>query len=126
MVVLTWGDITSFPGFVTSVSVKYSLFSSAGTPIRATCTVTLEEMPGGAGAQNPTSGSLAVRRVHRIVDTESLATVAYAEYGDATMWRPLARFNRIDDPLRVPVGTMVMIPSLAELEAGPETARLGA
>jgi nucleoid-associated protein YgaU len=122
MVVFKWGDITSFPGFITSVSVKYSLFSSSGTPIRATCTITLEEMPGGAGAQNPTSGSLAVRRVHRIVENQSLATVAFDEYGDANLWRPLAKFNRVDDPVRLPVGTMVMIPSLAELEAGPELA----
>ena len=35
---------------------------------------------------------------------DTLASVAYAEYGDPTLWRPLAAFNGIDDPLRVPTG----------------------
>ena len=90
LVVFSWGTITSFPAFVTQVSAKYTLFSADGTPIRAVCSVTLEEMPGEKGKQNPTSGSLAVRRVHRMVVGDSLASVAYSEYGDATLWRQLA------------------------------------
>ena len=46
LVVLHWGAISSFPAFVTSVSAKFTLFSSDGTPIRAVCSVSLEEMPG--------------------------------------------------------------------------------
>ena len=106
LVVFNWGNITSFPAFVTQVSAKYTLFSSGGTPIRAVCSVTLEEMPGEEGQQNPTSGSLAVRRVHRMVVGDSLASVAFAEYGDATLWRRLAEFNRIDDPQRIPLGSV--------------------
>jgi nucleoid-associated protein YgaU len=117
LVVFNWGNITSFPAFVTQVSAKYTLFSSGGTPIRAVCSVTLEEMPGEEGQQNPTSGSLAVRRVHRMVIGDSLASVAFAEYGDATLWRRLAEFNRIDDPQRIPLGSVVMVPTAAELLA---------
>jgi hypothetical protein len=116
LVVFTWGTVTSFPAFVTQVSAKYTLFSAGGTPIRATCSVTLEEMPGENSQQNPTSGSLAARRMHRMVVGDSLASVAYAEYGDATLWRPLARFNSIDDPLRIPDGTTILVPSAAELD----------
>lgn len=118
LVVFTWGSISSFPAFVTSVSAKYTLFTSAGTPIRATCSVTLEEMPGEV-RQNPTSGSLAVRRIHRMVVGDSLASVAHAEYGDAALWRELARFNRVDDPLRMPAGAVVLLPSAAELADTP-------
>jgi nucleoid-associated protein YgaU len=100
---------------VTSVSAKYTLFSAAGVPIRATCTVSLQEMPGEKGKQNPTSGSIAARSLHRVVVGDTLASIAYREYGDPTLWRPLATFNRVDDPLRIPLGSVLMLPSAAEL-----------
>ena len=118
LVALHWGKVTSFAAFVTSVSAKYSLFSSDGTPIRALCQVSLEEMPVLAWRQNPTSGGLAVRRAHQLVDGDTLASVAYAEYGDPALWRPLAAFNGIDDPLRLRRGTRLLLPTLDELGVG--------
>ncbi|MDN5760694.1 MAG: peptidase M23 [Microlunatus sp.] len=115
LVVLHWGSISSFPAFVTSVSAKFTLFSSDGTPIRAVCSVSLEEMPGEPFRQNPTSGSQNVRRVHRTVAGDTLASVAFAEYGDPAAWRALAQFNRVDDPLRVRSGTVLLLPSPEEL-----------
>ncbi len=115
LVVFKWGAITSFPAYVTSVSAKYTLFSAAGVPIRAICTVALQEMPGEKGKQNPTSGALATRSIHKIVVGETLASVAYGEYGDPTLWRELAAFNRIDDPMRIALGTPILLPSAAEL-----------
>src|SRR5215207_384034 len=116
LVVLHWGAISSFPAFVTSISAKFTLFNTDGTPIRAVCSVSLEEMPGERfRKQNPTSGSHEVRRVYRTIAGDSLASVAYAEYGDPAAWRPLAAFNEIDDPLRVRTGTVLLLPSPEEL-----------
>lgn len=115
LVVLHWGAITSFPAFVTSVSAKYTLFTSGGLPIRALCTVSLEEMPKDLGKQNPTSGSDAVRRSHTLLEGDSLASIAYAEYGDPGAWRAVARFNGVDDPLRCRPGTRLLLPSPEEL-----------
>lgn len=115
LVVLHWGAISSFPAFITSVSAKYTLFTTGGLPIRALCSVSLEEMPKDLGKQNPTSGSDAVRRSHTLVEGDSLASVAYAEYGDAAAWRALARFNGVDDPLRCRPGTRLLLPSPEEL-----------
>lgn len=117
LVVLRWGTISSFPAFVTSVSAKYTLFASNGTPIRALCSVALEEMPGDPEKQNPTSGGYDVRRVHRLVAGDTLASVAYAEYGDPTQWRPLAAYNGIDDPMRLRIGSTLLLPSPEELAA---------
>ena len=94
LVVLHWGTISSFPAFVTSVSAKFTLFNSDGTPIRAACSVSLEEMPGEKFRQNPTSGSHEVRRVHRTIAGDTLASVAYAEYGDPNAWRAARRLQR--------------------------------
>jgi nucleoid-associated protein YgaU len=117
LVVLHWGKVTSFAAFVTSVQAKYTLFTSGGTPIRATCTVALEEMPGDPLGQNPTSGALATRAVHTLVSGDSLASIAYREYGDPALWRLLATFNDIDDPMRLRPGAAVLVPAVEELLA---------
>ncbi|TFV77482.1 LysM peptidoglycan-binding domain-containing protein [Blastococcus sp. CT_GayMR19] len=118
LVVLKWGTTRSFPAYVTSVSAKYTLFDSDGTPIRATCSVSMEEMPGVTAKQNPTSGAVAARRLHTVVAGDTLASVAFRQYGDPAMWRPLAAFNGIDDPLRVRPGATLLVPALEELGRG--------
>ena len=115
LVVFQWGKITGFTAFITTVSAKYTVFSSDGTPIRATCSVAMEEMPSAPAGQNPTSGALAARRSHRLVDGDSLASIAYREYNDAAMWRQLAAYNDIDDPRRLRPGTILLLPALDEL-----------
>jgi nucleoid-associated protein YgaU len=117
IVVLHWGAISSFPAFITSVSAKYTLFNGEGLPIRALVSVAMEEMPGEPFRQNPTSGSADVRRVHLTVAGDTLASVAYREYGDPTQWRALAAYNGIDDPLRVHTGTTLLLPAPEELAA---------
>ena len=114
----SWGNVKSFAGFVTSVQAKYTLFTAQGTPIRATCSVSIEEMPGNPPKQNPTSGGLALTSVRTVVAGDSLASIAYREYGDPTMWRPLAAFNGIDDPLRLRLGATLLLPAVDDLMAG--------
>lgn len=106
-----WGKTTSFTAFVKQVSVKYTLFRPDGSPIRATASLTLQEIPREPGNQNPTSGSPSSRRSHQLLDGESLASVAYREYGDPTRWRVLAEANGIDDPFRVAAGTTLLVPA---------------
>jgi len=118
LVVLHWGKVSSFTAFVTSVQAKYTLFTPDGTPIRAVCTVALEEMPGQPPRQNPTSGSPFARASHMVVAGDTLASIAYSEYGDPRLWRSLAAFNGIDDPMRVAVGTTVLVPAADELVLG--------
>jgi nucleoid-associated protein YgaU len=117
LVVFKWGGITSFPAYVTQVNAKYTRFASNGVPIRAVCTVNLEEMPSEAGKQNPTSGVLAVERVHTMVTGDNLALVAYQEYDDPAMWRPLAVYNGVDDPMRIVPGTQILLPTAEALLA---------
>jgi nucleoid-associated protein YgaU len=115
LVQLNWGTIVSFPAFITSVQAKYTLFAADGTPIRATCSVSMEEMPGDPLGQNPTSGALSAHAVHTVISGDSLASIAYREYGDPAMWRPLAWANDIDDPIRLPVGATLIVPAVHEL-----------
>ncbi len=112
-----WGTSRILQGwkcFLKQVSAKYTLFSSDGTPIRATCQISLEEVPQDPPPTNPTSGSRESRRSRLLDEGDSLQNAAYREYGDPNLWRGLAEFNGIDDPLRVPAGTRILVPSLAE------------
>lgn len=111
-----WGAIMGFPGHIKSVTVKYTLFTPGGMPVRALCTVVLEEMGGETSGQNPTSGALAARSVHTVVSGDSLPALAYREYGDPTLWRALAEANDIDDPMRLPAGRTLLVPALEELD----------
>ena len=117
-VLFRWGGLTGFLAYISSVSVKYTLFTSGGTPIRATATVALEELAGEAPKQNPTSGGLVPFRVHVTVEGDTLAGVAFKEYGRASYWRPVAEANGIDDPMRVRPGTSLLLPSMSEIQAG--------
>lgn len=109
----SWGSsqvLAGFRGYLSSVSANYTMFRMDGTPIRATCNISLEEVPVPARRQNPTSGSRAGLRAHVLIEGESLHSVAWSEYGQARYWRALAQFNDIDDPLRVPPGTNLLLP----------------
>jgi nucleoid-associated protein YgaU len=113
--VFGWGSRVSFVALVRSVSATYTLFTSSGVPLRASCSLSLEEVPTDpTPRQNPTSGALAVHRRHRVVAGDTLASIAYRAYGDPARWRALAEANGIDDPLRLADGAVVLLPDLAE------------
>jgi nucleoid-associated protein YgaU len=123
-VLFRWGKLTGFLAYVASVQVKYTLFTAAGLPVRATCTVALEEIAGDPPKQNPTSGGLVPRRVHTIIEGDTLAGIAYSEYGKATLWRAVAAANGIDDPMRLRPGSSILLPSVTELSTGVPTDRV--
>lgn len=114
-VVFHWGAVTGFPAYIKSVSVKYTLFTPTGTPIRGIATVNLEEIAGEQSGQNPTSGAVAARRVHTVVAGDTLPSIAWREYGDPTMWRAVAAANEVDDPMRLRAGTALLLPAAEEI-----------
>ncbi len=111
------GPLAEFKGFLKSVSAKYTMFKPDGTPVRATAQITLEEIPVDPGKTNPTSGAIAGRRSHVVAAGDSLHSLAFREYDDPGLWRGLAAFNGIDDPLRVAPGTRLLIPTADEAAA---------
>jgi hypothetical protein len=110
-----WGSMSLFAGYVHSVSVKYTLFTQDGLPIRATATINMEEISKEDEKQNPTSGALAAHRVHTVLTGDTLASIAWHEYGDPGMWRALATFNAIEDPMRLRPGSSLLVPAAEEL-----------
>ncbi|MEU1279396.1 LysM peptidoglycan-binding domain-containing protein [Streptomyces sp. NPDC005805] len=109
-----WGTArtTSFDGVLSSLSVSYTLFDVDGKPLRATCALSIEEASVDPPGQNPTSGARTARSTHTVVAGDSLAMLAWREYGDATAWRAIAEANGIDDPMALVPGTELVVPGL--------------
>ncbi len=117
-VIFKWGTTTGFASYVSSVTAKYTLFTPGGMPVRAVCTVNLEEVSGEPGGQNPTSGALAARDSHTLTAGDSLQSLAYHAYGNPELWRYIAEANDIDDPMRLKLGSTVLVPALEEIQHG--------
>lgn len=116
IIVLQWGAKRYFECFLKSLTIKFTMFRQDGTPCRATAGCTFEETSEHLPLTNPTSGGIPGRRTRQIGAGDTLHSIAYGEYGDPALWRGLAAFNGIDDPLRVGVGATILVPPREEVE----------
>lgn len=109
-----WGLGLSFRAIVDNVQQKFTLFNPAGIPLRATLTVsfkeykTLEEQLKELNLQSADHSKLRVVR-----QRDTLARIAFEEYGDASMWRLIADQNRaqLTDLRRLQPGMQLAIPA---------------
>lgn len=119
LVTLDWGGAPpALAWLLADVTATFQLFDPQGQPIRATVDLVLDETPTEARPQNPTSGGEPGTRQRTVVGGDSLASVAAEEYGDPGAWRALAAANGIDDPLRLPSGTSLIVPPRGPAQAG--------
>ncbi|WP_372412157.1 peptidase M23 [Streptomyces luteireticuli] len=110
---LQWGKLktVAFTAVVSHVSVSYTMFAPDGLPLRAQCSVSLEEKGEVRKEQSPTASGAGGTAAHSMLRGETLASVAYNLYGDPTRWRDIAHFNRVDDPNLVEAGRQLVLPS---------------
>jgi Contractile injection system tube protein len=111
-----WGNYLSFDAVIERISVHYLLFLADGTPVRASATLKLKQIgdKDTFPPQNPTSGGRTGERLHRLAPRETLDQVAWAEFGKPGLWRAIAAFNGIDDPLRLRAGDPILLPASAD------------
>ena len=111
-VAFEWG-VFRFVAVITNMTQKFTLFQPDGTPVRAQVEVTftqhkdLNDYP----KQNPTSGGGDIERIWRVVAGDRIDTIAFEVYGDAALWRAIAEYNQLDDPLELRAGQQLIIPS---------------
>jgi Contractile injection system tube protein len=113
---VVWGEGLSFKAIVESVDQKFTLFSPGGVPLRATLSVslreyrTLEEQQAELNLQSSDH-----TRTRTVVEGDTLASIAWQEYGDPRAWRGIADANpAIDDPTAPPPGSQVAVPRVEE------------
>jgi nucleoid-associated protein YgaU len=113
----SWGTAQQVTALVEKLTVNYSMFDSEGTPLRAAISLSLKQIFLAPSAQNPTSGGTAMLGSHLVSEGDSLASVAFHQYGHPKYWRPLAVTNGVDDPARLRPGAELILPPVEELDA---------
>jgi hypothetical protein len=98
-----------------SISEEFTLFSPGGVPLRAKVNVTfreawtieqqLTETPRQSGDRT---------KVRTLARRQTLSHLAWQEYGDPALWRPIADTpaNHIDNPRAVAPGAQLEVPRL--------------
>jgi hypothetical protein len=114
-----WGALI-FKGAMTSLTCAYKLFRPDGEPIRADVKLQLKQAAEASSASsgsankgtNPTTRGQQGLGVHTVQDGDTLPSIAYRAYGDATRWRAVAESNGIDNPFHLRRGAALMLPEL--------------
>lgn len=116
-----WGQGLSFRAIVDNVQQKFTLFSPSGIPVRATLSVSFKEyrtLEEQLKELNLQSADHTKRRVIRRRDT--LARIAFEEYGDAAKWRAIADHDEnrrvLTDLRRLTPGLELAIPAIDVLD----------
>lgn len=113
VVELAWGDTIIERAVATSLSVKYTLFDTTGAPVRATATMQFRqntsaaEQIATAHLQSPD-----LTNVTTVREGDTLPSIAFREYGDSTLWRPIAAANSIANPLELTPGRQLVVPKV--------------
>jgi nucleoid-associated protein YgaU len=118
----------SFRAIVDSVQQKFTLFNPAGIPVRATLTVSFKEyktLEEQLKELNLQSSDHTKRRVIKQRDT--LARIAYEEYGDPGKWPLIADHaenrGRLADLRQLVPGTEIAIPAIDALASASPVKR---
>jgi contractile injection system tube protein len=102
-----------FKAIIERLTQKFTMFLDDGTPVRATLNVTFKEYKTVAEQLKEVGRESSDRTKRRIVkEGDSLWMFAAEEYGDARLWREIARENRLMNPLELIPGTELVIPAL--------------
>lgn len=109
---LFWGSMrVFFQGVLEKLSQEFTLFTSDGTPVRATSNCTFKEWRTNYKDLNERQSS-DIAKLRVLKRGETLSSIAAEEYHDPALWRPIANENGIDDPRAPPPGTVLLIPAL--------------
>ena len=106
-VVFKWGT-TKFEGYMISLSEKFTMFNSIGTPVRSVLDITLRSAESDSDVRNSPD-----RTKHRTVtESDRLYSYAHEEYGSCGKWRFIADVNGIDNPRLLRSGSHIVIPPI--------------
>jgi Contractile injection system tube protein len=115
LVMLLWGSFISPLSVVSQFSSQIVKFNADGSPAKAVGSIELTQYPSTGSLTNPTSGGLAPELTETLLESDTLAHIAYRAYQSPRHWRDIAEHNGVDDPLRIPAGRTMLLPSPADL-----------
>lgn len=101
VILFVWGRFT-FKGVVESLSQKYTMFLSDGTPVRAECALKIRNV-FDANVDDGDGQSFSIQTKegapYSVKDGDRLDLIAAARLGDAGRWAEIAALNEIVDPV---------------------------
>lgn len=115
LIKLQWGsfDFDGFTWVLQSLNQRFTLFLSDGTPVRATLSCTFRQWRSDdTEARLLNRQSVDVAKTVMVKRGDTLSHIAFREYKDSTLWRPIANANDIDDPRQLTIGQTLVIPAL--------------
>lgn len=108
----SWGSL-SFDCVLEDLVQRYTLFDTAGIPLRAILKVIFKEYASAAAQLSHTRRESADHTKRMALrEGETLSALSAREYNDCRKWRAIADANDIDDPENVSAGTIVELPPL--------------
>lgn len=127
-----WGKSWHIPGIVRSVAEKFEFFTKDGIPRRSLIRLLFRrvlepiEQKGYATAAGPQrtgaehipdfQGFGEQVESHEVLSGERPDQIGHTFYDDPAKGRVVMSHNKINDPLRIPAGTILELPSAIKLE----------
>jgi hypothetical protein len=110
-ILFIWGRFT-FKGVVESLSQKYTMFLSDGTPVRAECALKIRNVLEKQVDDDKSQASRTATgtKTYSVKDGDRLDLIAANELGDAGRWAEIAALNDIVDPATIDHKTSIQIP----------------
>ena len=117
VLMFVWGKF-AFKGVAESVSQKYTMFLTDGTPVRAECALKIRNVSSSSidsddKGQDPDrkkglkSGQ---EKSYTVKDGDRLDLIAANELGDSSRWVEIAALSGIDDPTSIAAGDTLTLP----------------
>jgi len=112
IVTFSWGRI-QFKGVITDVKQTFTMFLSSGMPVRAKLEVTFKSVfDMKLGKKKSPFESPDRTKYITVQEGEHLWNYAQKEYGQAAMWRVIAKANGIMNPLDLKNGQILKLPAI--------------
>jgi nucleoid-associated protein YgaU len=117
ILIVAWASL-QFRCVLTRANQKFLLFLDNGRPVRARITASFTEFIDAEHEALQVKRETAdYTKQHVVIQGETITNIAFKHYADPTLWRPIARFNRLDNPRDLNAGQMLTIPSLPFTDA---------
>jgi nucleoid-associated protein YgaU len=123
VLLFTWASL-AFTCVLAKATQRYTMFLPDGTPVRARVQASFHQFANvDLEAREVKRETADYSKRFLVGEGDTLATIAWKEYGDPRAWRPIALANAIDDPHRdLRIGATLLLPRLPYRD--PDTGRV--